>query len=128
MLIIYIMYGIDPYVVLFDSILQMASSSVARLDHFSSSSTASRLRGWFDDLPSPDRITVERLMGHSMSYLSFQVPDRFVEGILSHWISDHYVFRFGSLELTPIFKEYARITGLLLVGPYARVSVGHMRR
>lgn len=62
----------------------MISSFVARLDNFSSSSITSHIRGWFDDLPAPDHLTVERLLGHSMSYLLFQVPDGFVEGMISH--------------------------------------------
>lgn len=48
--------------------------------------------------------------------------------MLSHWIPDRHVFRFGSLELTLTLEEYARITCLSLVGPCARVSMGCMRR
>lgn len=39
-----------------------------------------------------------------------------------------YIFKFGSHELTPTLEEYARISGLSLFGPCARVIVGHMRR
>lgn len=105
----------------------MSSSVVTRFDHASSRGEVSRLRGWFDDLPTPDCIIVERLLGHSMSYLSFQVSKGFIDDILSYWIPDCHVFRIGTHELTPTLEEYACIAGLSLTGPYARVSVGYMR-
>lgn len=111
-----------------DTILQMQSSSVIRLDQALAGEVAFRLRRWFDDLPAPDYITVERILGHSLSYLSFQVPDGFIEGILTCWIPDSHISQFGSHELTPTLEEYAWISGLSLVGPCTRVIVGHMRR
>lgn len=106
----------------------MSSSSVARIDHSPPSWIAFRLTCWYDSMPSPDRVTMDRLLGHLMSYLSFQVLEEFVEGMLSHWIPERHIFRFGSDELTPTLEEYGRISGLSMDGPCARVAIGQMHR
>lgn len=111
-----------------DTILQMSPSLVIRLDHALARGVTLRLRRWFDDLPASDYVIMERLLGHSLSYLLFQVPDGFIEGILSCWIPNRHIFQFGSEELTPTLEEYVWIASLSLVGPYARVTVGHMRQ
>lgn len=64
----------------------MSSSLVVHLDRALLGSMARILRPWFDELSGSNRDTIRRLLGHSIEFLLFEVPDGFVEGMISHWV------------------------------------------
>ena len=106
----------------------MSTSGSVLLPHDVREGLALELRRWYEDLPISYRGTMDRLLGHSMSFLHFQVPSGFVPGILTYWMPDRHVFRLGTHEITPTLEEYARITGLPLDGSCIPISIGSMRR
>lgn len=106
----------------------MSSSSVARIEYIPPTRISSQLRSWYDSLPALDCISIDRIIGHSMSFLSFQVLEGFIERMLTYWVLKRHVFFFRSDELSPTLEEYERITELPLDGPCARVAAGEMRR
>lgn len=58
----------------------MSSSLIVRLDRALLGSMARRLRAWFDELLGSNRDTICCLLGYSIKFLLFEIPDSFVEG------------------------------------------------